>query len=283
MTGCRRFEVETPLEITRRAQAVDEQHRRAATAIGVVDAERAHVEHAALQRLRRAAKNRADHAGSMRAGARNPATSWPEAKRLVFPFLITVTAPGPIACHLELCQTTALRSSMPSRVAPGSACSAESTQRWPKVSKCGSTAVSATSPSASVGRRLKRFGQLARMSVGHCAFRALPRGRGGHDVGRAGAGGIGEDAVLLFVARVELVSADKSEHSRHVRHLPSIWACPKHQQSACESRRARPGSRTWALPRQPSTTSFSRGSETERSRCASTTQTSSATVPSTNC
>src|SRR5438445_8947334 len=157
------LQVESPLDVTRRAEAMDEQHRRATPTVGMVHAQRSHVEHAATERLRGASKP--DHSESMRAGARRPVTSWPDSKRLVLPALITVTAPGPIARQVASRQSAALRSSMPRSVASGSACCADSTQRWPKVSKCGSTAVSATSPSASVGRRLKRFGQLARMSV----------------------------------------------------------------------------------------------------------------------
>src|SRR5438445_671639 len=100
-----------------------------------------------------------------------------------------------------------------------------------------------------------------------------------HDIGGPGAGGRGEDAVLFFVARVELVPSRQREHSRHV---PSIWRCPKLKPFACASRRARPGSRTWAPPRPRCTTCCSHASARASSRCASTTRTSSATGPSTS-
>src|SRR5438445_370880 len=117
------------------------------------------------------------------------------------------------------------------------------------------------------------------LGVGHGAIRSLPRRRRRHDVGGPGAGGRGEDAVLFFVARVELVPSRQREHSRHV---PSIWRCPKLKPFACASRRARPGSRTWAPPRPRCTTCCSHASARASSRCASTTRTSSATGPSTS-
>src|SRR6266851_662906 len=199
MTGCCRLEVESPLQVSRRAETVDEEHGRAAASMAGAKARvaprGAHLKmrdeqapgpltqasaplsgsprnpwipwgETAPGRLgRRRCKELPERVTQEVWGACRPVTSWPDRKVLTLRPLITVTAPGPIARQLPSCQTAAHRSSMPRRVAAGSACWADSTQRWPKVSKCGSTAVPATSPSASVGRRLNRFGQLARMSV----------------------------------------------------------------------------------------------------------------------
>src|SRR5260370_41835767 len=87
----------------------------------------------------------------------------PDANVAIFEPLITVTDPGPAARHSSFIHTAALRSSMPSRVAPGSSRSADSTHRWPKVSKWGSTAVLGTNPSPSAGRRLNRVGHESGM------------------------------------------------------------------------------------------------------------------------
>ena len=43
----------------------------------------------------------------------------------------------------------------------------------------------------------------------------LPGGRGGHDESGARARGFGKQAVLLFVAGIELVSTDERERSGH--------------------------------------------------------------------
>src|SRR5260370_12095577 len=62
------------------------------------------------------------------------------------------------------------------------------------------------------------------LGMRHGAIRALPRGRGGNDKPRPGAGAFREQPILLLVAWVELVASDQGEHSSHA---PSICRrCP---------------------------------------------------------
>src|SRR6266852_7329990 len=74
------------------------------------------------------------------------------------------------------------------------------------------------------GQLLQVEAELAEPALGmrHRAIRALPRSRGGNDKGRPGAGALGEDPILLLIARVELVASDQGEHSSDSRHVPSI-------------------------------------------------------------
>src|SRR6266545_2000932 len=148
----------------RLAHTRDEDDRRALPAVHVMHAQRADVDEAGTHQLRLSFGT--DHwPGSIRTGLASPAILEPLLKVDVMDALMTVTAPGPFANHAVSSHTAALRSSMPSSVTSGSSRLADSIHRWPKVSKCGSTAVSGTIPSASLGRRSNRFGQPARISV----------------------------------------------------------------------------------------------------------------------
>src|SRR5439155_21086371 len=137
-----------------------------------------------------------------------------------------------------------------------------------------------------VGIRALQHGKLVqvqpkllepRRRVGHRLLRSLPRGRGRHHIRRALPGRAREHAVLLLVARLELVTSDERQQTGRYRHVRRIWRCP----FASGSRPARRGSRTSVPPAPRSTTCSSRASRTERSSCASMTPTSSATVPNT--
>src|SRR5581483_10793905 len=156
------LEVEPPFDVAGRSKTVDEHDRCPVATVGLMDAQRADVDKARVEAVPWSA-SRFDHCrGIVRAGDGSPVTSAPDSNLERRSPLITVTPPGPMARQPPLSQTAALRSSMPSSVTPGSSRCADSIQRSPNVSKCGSTAVLGTAPRASAGRRLKRFGQLAR-------------------------------------------------------------------------------------------------------------------------
>src|ERR1700688_2417042 len=144
---------------------MDEQDRRPVASMRVVHAQRAELCKTGIESLAGRTLQSPNHcSGRILSGAGSPEILAPDGKVAVFVLLITVTAPAPMARHSSFIQTAALRSSMPSKVVRGSSRCADSTHRWPNVSKCGNTAVSGTNPSASVGRRLNRFGHVARMS-----------------------------------------------------------------------------------------------------------------------
>src|SRR5258708_30987136 len=114
----------------------DEHHRRATPAVGVVDAQRAELRVTGVERLLLLSNARADHCrGSIRRGACRPMTFEPDGNVAVFPPLISVTQPGPMARHSSFIHTAALRSSMPNSGRSGAASRADSTQRLPNVSK----------------------------------------------------------------------------------------------------------------------------------------------------
>src|SRR5439155_26762036 len=71
---------------------------------------------------------------------------WTPRSRLV----TTVMQPGPRAVHARPSHSAADRSSMPmiTTSSSGGSTNADSTQRWPKVSKCGATATRGTRSSA---------------------------------------------------------------------------------------------------------------------------------------
>src|SRR5438034_385261 len=158
------LQVVPPVHVARRAEAVDKDHGRAVAALHVMHPKRADVDESRTHRRR--PSGGLDHwLGSIRAGVASPVIFKPVVNRRVSVPWMTVTAPGPAARQAPSVHIAALRSSMPSSVTPGSSRWADSTQRLPKVSKCGSTAVSGTTPRAPAGRRLNRFGQLARIRV----------------------------------------------------------------------------------------------------------------------
>src|SRR5258707_7439916 len=118
------------------ADPVVNQHGGPTPAVGVVDAQRAELRVTGVERLLLLSNARADHCrGSIRRGACRPMTFEPDGNVAVFPPLITVTEPGPMARHSSFIHTAALRSSMPNSVRSGPASRADSTHRLPNVSK----------------------------------------------------------------------------------------------------------------------------------------------------